>query len=94
MGRTRMTVFTVLKYGNINLGKEEELKTLPEGLLRLYWKKANELGPDKFEAHINLDRIIRSLRLWYGDDTYEYEKQVARRIFISALEEYDDLQHN
>ncbi len=86
-----MTIFTVLKYSNINLSDRYELIKLPAALIENYWNNANALNPDANDNRQNdLSRKCLALARWHGDDTTDSERSLARRVFIQTLEEYQE----
>ncbi len=84
-----MSLFNVLKYGNTNLGCEEELEKLPPELLNLYWAKSTVAYIEHANWNVVTDvpEIITYLVNWSNQSRYANEQISA---FKEALEEYDE----
>ncbi len=80
-----MSLFDVIKYGDTDLGVEEELKGLPIELFNLYWHLEKLDG----EHHRHIEN-----RAWYITYRYRWASPdrlvLMRQIFNKALKEYDE----
>ena len=75
-----MSLFDVIKYGEIDIYARDSLETLPRGLLESYW---TETGGVDIEPHIT------GLLIW-ALSYYSDNNDTPRAIFKRALERYNE----
>lgn len=84
-----MSLFHVIKYGNINLESIDQLKSLPEDILRDYYK--NFYGIPITSVPLRSHRICHNLAVRFtlekGDDNLNEDQRAA---FLKTLLEYDN----
>ncbi len=80
-----MSLFDVLRYGNVDLSIEAELSELPEELIKLYWKNANR----SIQSDWNIKYSSHDV-MCHGLASPWVNKSEKKFIYVETLKEYSN----
>lgn len=86
-----MSVFEVLRYGDIDLANLEHLLDLPDVILLKYWLTVHAETPDEFEPIPPIGKMCSILARWAKSADTQQGKEYVRNKFMRALRELDPL---